>query len=99
MLPEKTPVDRERALNLRLLDGGLYLTTSETFKGEENGWFRITFAVERSTLEIGLKRFGLYSEKLMCRLVDIVGAREKEDEVKKDCGEKVEKSVLASILC
>lgn len=55
-LPGRLSLDREQNMNLRLLDGGLHLATSETFWGEECGWFRITFAVERYTLEVGLTR-------------------------------------------
>ena len=51
-----TDLERETEMNKRLLDGGLHLATSEQFQGEEYGWMRITFAVEKEVLELGLKR-------------------------------------------
>jgi 1-aminocyclopropane-1-carboxylate synthase len=51
-----SPLEKERALNLRMLDGGVHLATSEAFYGEEYGWFRITFTVEEKILVVGLKR-------------------------------------------
>lgn len=51
-----TKLEKEREMNSRLLDGGVHLATSEQFYGEEYGWFRITFAVEKNILELGLKR-------------------------------------------
>jgi 1-aminocyclopropane-1-carboxylate synthase len=55
-LPGSTALEKEREMNRRLLDGGLHLTTSEAFYGEEYGWFRITFTVERGVLELALQR-------------------------------------------
>lgn len=52
-----TPVARERALNDRLFNGGIHLATSEAFFGEEAGWFRISFAVDREVLLLGLTRY------------------------------------------
>lgn len=52
-----TPVARERALNDRLFNGGIHLATSEAFFGEEAGWFRISFAVAREVLQLGLTRY------------------------------------------
>jgi DNA-binding transcriptional MocR family regulator len=51
-----SPVDRERALNDRLFNGGIHLATSEAFFGEDSGWFRISFAVDKDVLQIGLRR-------------------------------------------
>ena len=56
-MPGDTKLEKERAMNLRLLDGGVHLATSEAFFGEDYGWFRITFTVEKDILELGLKRF------------------------------------------
>ena len=44
-------------MNHRLLDGGVHLATSEAFFGEENGWFRITFTVEKDVLQTALERY------------------------------------------
>jgi aspartate/methionine/tyrosine aminotransferase len=55
-LPGDTPLDKEREMNHRLLDEGVHIATSEAFYGEECGWFRITFAVQRNILELGLNR-------------------------------------------
>jgi 1-aminocyclopropane-1-carboxylate synthase len=55
-LPGNTSLDKERALNLRLLDGGIHLTTSETLWGEDYGWFRLTFSIEPQALMLGLMR-------------------------------------------
>jgi len=44
-------------MNNRLLDGGVHLATSEAFEGEEYGWFRITFTVEKDILELALQRY------------------------------------------
>src|SRR5271154_6605525 len=52
-----TPLERERAMNNALLDGGIHLATAEAFYGEDNGWFRITFSVDKETLILGLKRY------------------------------------------
>jgi aspartate/methionine/tyrosine aminotransferase len=51
-----TSLGKERVLNLRLLDGGIHLTTSETLWGEDYGWFRLTFSIEPQTLTLGLTR-------------------------------------------
>jgi hypothetical protein len=55
-MPGDTKLEKEREMNSRLLDGGVHLATSEQFYGEEYGWFRITFAVEKDTLDVGLER-------------------------------------------
>jgi DNA-binding transcriptional MocR family regulator len=52
-----TPVERERALNDMLFNGGIHLATSEAFFGEESGWFRISFAVDIEYLQLGLRRY------------------------------------------
>jgi hypothetical protein len=50
-------LERERDLNNRkLLDGGVHFATSEAFFGEESGWFRITFTVEKAVLETAFGR-------------------------------------------
>lgn len=56
-LPGKTELVKERELNNRFLDGGVHLATSEAFFGEENGWFRITFTVEKEVLQKALDRY------------------------------------------
>ena len=56
-LTGKNDLERERELNHRLLDGGVHLATSEAFFGEENGWFRITFTVEKDVLQMALERY------------------------------------------
>ena len=50
-------LERERELNNRFLDWGVHLATSEAFFGEENGWFRITFTVEKELLKRALERY------------------------------------------
>jgi hypothetical protein len=52
-----TAIEQERSLNSRFLKGGLHLGTSETFLGEEPGWFRLTFTVGRHVWEVGLNRY------------------------------------------
>lgn len=49
-------VEKEREMTKRMLNEGVYLANSETFYGEYSGWFRITFAVEKDMLELGLIR-------------------------------------------
>jgi 1-aminocyclopropane-1-carboxylate synthase len=66
-MPGDSPLEKERALNRQMLDGGVHLATSEAFYGEEYGWFRITFTVEEKILQVGLKR-----------LVEVLGADEVE---------------------
>ena len=51
-----TDLDKEREMTKRMLDGGVYVATAEAFKGEENGWYRITFTVEKDVLLLGLNR-------------------------------------------
>lgn len=74
-LPGSTPLEKERELNSRLMDGGLHLATSEAFWGEDCGWFRITFAVPRSVLELGLNRYvpGRWADD---RMVEAIGAKQ-----------------------
>lgn len=57
--PGETPLEKERAMNQCLFDGGVHLATSEAFSGEEAGWFRLSFAVEEGTLALGLQRYYL----------------------------------------
>jgi len=52
-----TPLEQERSLTCRLFGEGIYLIPSETFHGEDPGWFRISFAVDKHTLEMGLARY------------------------------------------
>jgi hypothetical protein len=56
-MPGETGLQKEREMTKRMLDGGVYLATAEAFKGEENGWYRITFTVEKDVLLLGLNRF------------------------------------------
>jgi 1-aminocyclopropane-1-carboxylate synthase len=56
-MPGHTALEKEKEMNRRLLDGGVHLATSEQFYGEDYGWFRITFSVEKDVLELGMKRF------------------------------------------
>ena len=51
-----TDLEKERYMNNKLLDGGVHLATSEAFRGEYNGWFRITFTVEKEMLILALNR-------------------------------------------
>jgi hypothetical protein len=55
-MPGASALEQEREMNKRLLDGGVHLATSEAFRGEEYGWFRITFTVEQDVLELALTR-------------------------------------------
>jgi gliotoxin/aspirochlorine biosynthesis aminotransferase len=74
-LPGANPLEKERELNLRLMDGGLHLATSEAFWGEDCGWFRITFAVPRKVLELGLNRY-CPPGRADGRMVEAIGAKE-----------------------
>jgi 1-aminocyclopropane-1-carboxylate synthase len=56
-MPGHTDLEKEREMNRKLLDNGIHLATSEQFYGEDYGWFRITFAVEKDVLELGMIRF------------------------------------------
>jgi hypothetical protein len=56
-MPGNTNLEKEREMSRRMLDGGVYLATSEAFKGEENCWYRITFTIEKDTLLLGLNRW------------------------------------------
>lgn len=55
-MPGETDLDKEREMNKRMLDEGVHLATSEAFFGEDHGWFRITFTVEKDILELALQR-------------------------------------------
>ena len=55
-MPGDSDLEKEREMNKRLLDGGVHLATSEAFYGEDHGWFRITFTVEKDMLELALQR-------------------------------------------
>jgi DNA-binding transcriptional MocR family regulator len=74
-MPGQTKVEKERMMNSKLLDAGVHLATSEAFYGEDYGWFRITFTVEKDTLELGLKRCGLHLLSDF-RMVEAIGATE-----------------------
>lgn len=52
-----TSLEQERSLACRLFGEGIYLIPSEAFHGEDPGWFRISFAVDKDTLETGLARY------------------------------------------
>ncbi|KAJ6256713.1 hypothetical protein Dda_8579 [Drechslerella dactyloides] len=47
---------RDRMLWDRMVDGGVYVASSEMFFGEEHGWYRFSFSMEREELELGLQR-------------------------------------------
>ena len=68
-MPGDTDLQKEREMTKRMLDGGVYLATAEAFKGEENGWYRITFTVEKDVLLLGLKRFISLSPGLILGLL------------------------------
>ncbi|RUS12526.1 pyridoxal phosphate-dependent transferase [Endogone sp. FLAS-F59071] len=46
----------ERALARSFIDHGVYIAAGEAFHSEEEGWFRLTFAIDWEMLQIGLKR-------------------------------------------
>ena len=54
----------------KFLDAGIHLATCEAFRGEDNGWFRITFATDKETLQTGMQR-----------MVDAIGAKEKAEQL------------------
>ena len=71
-----THLERERALNNRLLDGGVHLATSEAFSGEHCSWFRICFALDRKILELGLARYSPRTSSLIgYSMILILGAK------------------------
>ena len=51
-----TEIDREHALTRRMLDAGVYLSTGAASCTESSGWYRVTFTVPPSVLDMGLKR-------------------------------------------
>jgi Aminotransferase class I and II len=53
----QTPLEQERSLTCRLFGKGIHLIPSETLHGEDPGWYRISFAVDKDTLETGLTRY------------------------------------------
>jgi hypothetical protein len=63
-------LEKERDMNGKLLDAGIHLATSESFRGEDPGWFRITFTAPKETLQVGMQR-----------MVDTIGAKEGGSEV------------------
>jgi hypothetical protein len=52
--PEVDVLKGERQLTERLVEGGVYLAPSETFLGEQPGWFRIVFSM--LDIELGMRR-------------------------------------------
>jgi hypothetical protein len=58
-VPGDKSVEKEREMTKRMLDSGVYLAPAEAFRGEENGWYRITFTVEKDVLSLGLGRCSL----------------------------------------
>lgn len=48
--------DREMTLWNRLLAAGVGLGLGSWYSSEEPGWFRISFAVEKEDLHLGLER-------------------------------------------
>ena len=48
--------EREIALFFELLENNVYIAPGEAFYSDEEGWFRIVFAVNWPILEEGLKR-------------------------------------------
>ena len=55
-IPGDTDLGKEREMTKRMLDGGVYASPAEALKSEENGWYRITFTVEKDELLLGLRR-------------------------------------------
>lgn len=55
-MPGETRLEKELELDRRLLDAGVHVGTSQQFHSEEPGWFRITFAVNKDVLHLGLTR-------------------------------------------
>ncbi|KAK6347182.1 hypothetical protein TWF696_007258 [Orbilia brochopaga] len=47
---------RDKILWNKMVDGGVYVASSEMFWGEEHGWYRFSFSMEREELELGLGR-------------------------------------------
>jgi 1-aminocyclopropane-1-carboxylate synthase len=68
----QTPLEQERSLTCRLFGEGIHLIPSETFHGEDPGWYRISFAVDKDALETGLARYcaltNLLRRELLLRL-------------------------------
>ncbi|KAF8543938.1 ACC synthase [Trichophaea hybrida] len=52
--PKVDALKGERQLTQRFIDGGVYLSPSETFQGEQPGWYRIVFSMLH--VEVGLRR-------------------------------------------
>jgi len=69
-MPGDSDLEKERHMNGKLLDAGIHLATSESFRGEDYGWFRITFTADKDTLAVGMQR-----------MVDTVGAKEGEEDI------------------
>jgi len=76
-MPGNTELDKEREMTKRMLDGGVYLATAEAFKGEENGWYRVTFTVEKDVLLLGLNRWTPSPTDAHYRLIEAITGRPK----------------------
>ncbi|CAF9905890.1 hypothetical protein IMSHALPRED_004007 [Imshaugia aleurites] len=55
-LQQKT-IESERDLAWRMIKAGVWLATGESYRSEEPGWFRLTFAVPEMEIRLGLKRY------------------------------------------
>ncbi|KAF3918310.1 hypothetical protein ABW21_db0205137 [Orbilia brochopaga] len=57
-LPDAPPgaQKRDKILWDKMVDGGVYVATSEMFFGEEHGWYRFSFSMGKEELELGLGR-------------------------------------------
>ena len=60
--PGDTLLEREQSLAARLLSEGIHLAPSRAFNEETIGWFRVYFAIDILTLEVGLARYRLETE-------------------------------------
>jgi len=69
-MPGDSDLEKERHMTGKLLDAGIHLATSESFRGEDHGWFRITFTADKVILQVGMQR-----------MVDTIGAKVREGDV------------------
>ncbi|KAL6874452.1 1-aminocyclopropane-1-carboxylate synthase [Trichoderma longibrachiatum] len=49
-------VEAERELAWKMIENKVWLATGEAYRSERPGWFRITFAVDKAELELGIER-------------------------------------------
>lgn len=49
----------ETELSWRMISSGVWLATGEAYRSEDPGWFRLTFAVPISELDVGLQRLAV----------------------------------------